>query len=60
MYTVSNEVLLNEAASIVARYDNMSVDFVFARYNTNQILNRCRRINREKEKSMDTIRSEWW
>ena len=60
MYTVSSDVLLNEATSIVARYDNVSVDFVFARYTVEHILNRCRRINREKEKSMDTIRSEWW
>ena len=37
MYTSGNETLLNEAASIVARHEKVSVDLVFARYNIEDI-----------------------
>ena len=35
MPIVSNEVLLNEAANIVARHENVSIEFVVTRYTTN-------------------------
>ena len=56
MPIVSNEVLLNEAASIVARNENVSVDFVFARYTTNQIFGWCKAYNDQHLENMDTIR----
>lgn len=59
MPIVSNEVLLNEAASIVARHENVSVDFVFARYTPNQILGWCKAYNDQHLENMDTIR-QWW
>ena len=59
MPIVSNEVLLNEAASIVARHENVSVDFVFARYTTNQIFGWCKAYNDQHLENMDTIR-QWW
>lgn len=59
MPIVSNEVLLNEAASIVARHENVSVDFVFARYSTNQIFGWCKAYNDQHLENMDTIR-QWW
>lgn len=59
MPIVSNEVLLNEAASIVDRHENVSVDFVFALYTTNQILGWCKAYNDQHLEEMDTIR-QWW
>ena len=59
MLIVSNEVLLNEAASIVARHEHVSVDFVFARYTTNQIFGWCKAYNDQHLENMDTIR-QWW
>ena len=59
MPIASNEVLLNEAASIVARHENVSVDFVFARYTTNQIFGWCKAYNDQHLENMDTIR-QWW
>lgn len=59
MPIVSNEVLLNEAASIVARHENVSVDFVFARYTPNQIFGWCKAYNDQHLENMDTIR-QWW
>ena len=59
MPIVSNEVLLNEATNIVARHENVSVDFVFARYTTNQILGWCKTYNDQHLENMDTIR-QWW
>ena len=59
MPIVSNEVLLNEAASIVARHENVSVDFVFARYTTNQIFGWCKAYNDQHQQEMDAIR-QWW
>ena len=59
MPIVSNEVLLNEAANIVARHENVSVDFVFARYTTSQILGWCKAYNDQHLEEMDAIR-QWW
>ena len=59
MPIVSNEVLLNEAASIVSRHEHVSVDFVFARYTTNQILGWRKAYNDQHLENMDTIR-QWW
>ena len=42
MYTISNETLLNEAASIVARHEKVSIDHVFARYNVEDIFGWCK------------------
>ena len=59
MYTISNETLLNEAASIVAQHERVSVDFVFARYTATQILGWCKVYNDQHLENMDTIR-QWW
>ena len=56
MYTVNNEVLLNEAASVISRHENVSVDFVFARYTTRQIFGRCKAYNDQHLENIDTIR----
>ena len=55
----SNDAELLTAASIVARHENVSVDFVFARYNTNQILGWCKAYNDQHLEEMDAIR-QWW
>ena len=59
MPIVSNEVLLNEAASIVARRENVSVDVVLARYTTNQLFGWCKADNHQHQQEMDAIR-QWW
>ena len=56
MPIVSNEVLLNKAANIVARHEHVNVDFVFARYTINQIFGWCKAYNDQHLENMDTIR----
>ena len=55
MPIVSNEVLLNEAASIVARHEKVSIDHVFARYNVEDIFGQCKVYNDQNLGNMDTI-----
>ena len=59
MVKVNNKELLNEAANIVARRENVSVDFVLARYTTNQIFDWCKVYNDQHLEEMDAIR-QWW
>ena len=59
MPIVSNEVLLNEAANIVARRENVSVDFVLAHYTVEQIFDWCKVYNDQHLEEMDAIR-QWW
>ena len=59
MHTVSNKTLLNEAASIVAHRENVSVDFVFAHYTVEQIFGWCKVYNDQHQEKMETIR-QWW
>ena len=59
MPIISNEVLLNEAANIIARRENVSVDFVLARYTVEQIFGWCKVYNDQHLENMDTIR-QWW
>ena len=54
MYTISNETLLNEAASIVTRHEKVSVDRVFARYNVECIFGWCKVCNDQHLGNMDT------
>ena len=55
MYTISNETLLNEAASIVTRHEKVSVDHVFARYNVEYIFGWYKVYNYQHLGNMDTI-----
>ena len=56
MYTISNETLLNEAASIVTRHEKVSVDRVFASYNVEYIFGWRKVYNAQHLENMDTIR----
>ena len=55
----SNDAELLTAARIVAHHENVSTEFILATQTPWQITKNCRRINRKREKEMDTIRSEW-
>ena len=55
----SNDAELLTAARIVAHHENVSVDFVFARYTTNQIFGWCKAYNDQHLEEMDAIR-QWW
>ena len=55
MYTISNEMLLNEAANIVTRHEKVSVDRVFARYNVECIFGWRKVCNDQHLGNMDTI-----
>ena len=55
-----NEKLLNEAAKVIARRDNVSVDFVLAHNTAEQIVYWCRVYNNQHLADMEAVRQTWW
>lgn len=48
-----------QAAHVVARYENVGVQYALAKYSEQELLSRARRYNRERERDMDAVREAW-